>query len=159
MQQFPFISFQIARRSPKGETGHKDNSFREFRRICAAVAGESSYNAKTEVVRGFFKKGSDGSGFKGDLQVWVRLLLPGVVKRIYNVQSKQLVKIFSRITGASEEDMLEVRSYRHIVLSYGRFVICLHFEIYYALVLAHIRMSTYGSVYFRIWRRATWRRR
>ena len=109
MQQFPFISFQIARRSPKGETGHKDNSFREFRRICAAVAGESSYNAKTEVVRGFFKKGSDGSGFKGDLQVWVRLLLPGVVKRIYNVQSKQLVKIFSRITGASEEDMLEVR--------------------------------------------------
>ena len=41
------------------------------------------------------------------LQVWVRLLLPGVVKRIYNVQSKQLVKIFSRITGASEEEMLE----------------------------------------------------
>ena len=40
-------------------------------------------------------------------QVWVRLMLPGVVKRIYNVQSKQLVKIFSRITGASEEDMLE----------------------------------------------------
>ena len=34
-------------------------------------------------------------------------MLPGVVKRIYNVQSKQLVKIFSRITGASEEDMLE----------------------------------------------------
>ena len=49
--------------------GHKDNSFREFRRICAAVAVESSYNAKTEVVRGFFKKGSDGKGFKGDLQV------------------------------------------------------------------------------------------
>ena len=41
------------------------------------------------------------------IQVWVRLMLPGVVKRIYNVQSKQLVKIFSRITGASEEDMLE----------------------------------------------------
>ena len=38
----------------------------------------------------------------------MRLMLPGVVKRIYNVQSKQLVKIFSRITGASEEDMLEV---------------------------------------------------
>ena len=60
---------QVARRAPKGEPGHKDNSFREFRRICAAVAGVSSYNAKTEVVRDFFKKGSDGKGFKGDLQV------------------------------------------------------------------------------------------
>ena len=59
----------MARRSPKGEPGHKDNSFREFLRICAAVAAESSYNAKTEVVGTFFRKGSDGKGFKGDLQV------------------------------------------------------------------------------------------
>lgn len=34
--------------------------------------------------------------YQGDLFLWVKLLLPGVVKRIYNMQNKQLIKIFSR---------------------------------------------------------------
>ena len=33
---------------------------------------------------------------QGDLYLWVKLLLPGAVKRIYNMQNKQLIKIFSR---------------------------------------------------------------
>ena len=33
---------------------------------------------------------------KGDLYLWIRLLIPGVVKRVYNMQNKQMVKIFSR---------------------------------------------------------------
>ena len=36
--------------------------------------------------------------FQGDLYLWVKLLIPGVVKRIYNMQNKQLIKIFSRYT-------------------------------------------------------------
>ena len=32
--------------------------------------------------------------------------IPGVVKRVYNLQSKQLVKIFSRIFEANESKML-----------------------------------------------------
>jgi DNA ligase-3 len=94
-------------RSPKGDLGHKDNSFREFRRVCAMICEEPSYLNKTDIARQFFKKGSDCKVFKGDLYVWVRLLLPGTVKRIYNIQSKQIVKIYSRILGASEDDMLE----------------------------------------------------
>ena len=39
--------------------------------------------------------------------LWVRLLLPGVVKRVYNMQSKQLVKVFSQIFGTREEEMLD----------------------------------------------------
>lgn len=35
--------------------------------------------------------------FKGNLLLWCRLLLPSAVKIIYNLQSKQLVKIFSRV--------------------------------------------------------------
>ena len=84
------------KRPKQGDLGHKDNSFREFRRLCALIADETSYNAKTEVVERFFSKGSDGKRFRGDLYVWTRLLLPGVVKRIYNLQSRQLVKIFAR---------------------------------------------------------------
>ncbi len=66
-----------------------------------------SYNAKSEVVGRFFGRGTDGKEFRGDLYVWVRLLLPGVVKRIYNLQSKQLCKVFARIFGCHEEDLLE----------------------------------------------------
>ena len=72
----------------------------------ANIAETSSYNAKTELVRTFFNKGSDKSKFQGDLYIWVKLLLPGVVKRIYNLQSKQLVKLFSRIFKTKESEML-----------------------------------------------------
>ena len=36
-------------------------------------------------------------GFKGDIYLLLKLLLPGVVKIVYNLNSKQLVKIFSQV--------------------------------------------------------------
>ena len=36
----------------------------------------------------------------------MKLLIPGVVKRVYNLQNKQLVKIFSRIFKSNESKML-----------------------------------------------------
>jgi len=90
-----------------GISGHKDNSFRQFRQVCIDVADEPSYNEKTAIMERFFSKGTDGQAFHGDLYVWVRLLLPGVAGRIYNLQSKQLIKIFARLFSAAEEDMLE----------------------------------------------------
>ena len=86
---------------------HKDNSFREFRRLCATVSEESSYNSKTEIMQKLFSRGSDGIKFKGNIHLWVRLMLPGVIKRVYNLQSKQLIKIYSRIFEADEDAMLE----------------------------------------------------
>ena len=43
----------------------------------------------------FFFYSSDG--FEGDLLLWVKMLLPGVNKRVYNLQSKQLIKLFSQV--------------------------------------------------------------
>ena len=37
-------------------------------------------------------------GFQGDMYLVLKLLLPGVVKIIYNLNSKQLVKIFSSVS-------------------------------------------------------------
>lgn len=76
---------------------NKDNSFREFRRLCANIGDHSSYLSKTEEVHKFLTKGTGGDKFRGDLELWVRLLLPGVIKRVYNLQSKQLVKVFSQV--------------------------------------------------------------
>lgn len=57
---------------------------------------ESSYNEKTAIVREFLKKGKSGKKFEGDTYLWVKFLLPMVNKRIYNLQSKQLCKLFAR---------------------------------------------------------------
>ena len=41
----------------------KDNSFRQFRRLCADIAEESSYLEKTKIISTFLKKGSSGSKY------------------------------------------------------------------------------------------------
>ncbi|KAK2581838.1 hypothetical protein KPH14_002304 [Odynerus spinipes] len=50
---------------------------------------------------------SVSDGFKSDIVLWCKLLLPQAAKRIYNLQSKQLIKLFARILHQDEEDMLE----------------------------------------------------
>ena len=40
---------------------------------------------------------NSSDGFEGDLLLWVKMLLPGVNKRVYNLQSKQLIKLFSQV--------------------------------------------------------------
>jgi len=46
-------------------------------------------------------------GFKGDIVLWCKLLLPGAAKRVYNLQSKQLIKLFARLLLQDEDEMLE----------------------------------------------------
>lgn len=91
---------------PKVDLDHKDNSFREFRRLCAEVTNKDAYTAKTAVINKLFTDGRDGNGFKSDVTLWCRLLLPGAVKRVYNLKSKQLVKLFARILKVDHDDML-----------------------------------------------------
>jgi len=45
----------------------KDNSFREFRRICGKLAEEPSYNAKSKILSDFFEKGSSGGMYMYNL--------------------------------------------------------------------------------------------
>ncbi|KAK7093638.1 hypothetical protein V1264_007347 [Littorina saxatilis] len=85
----------------------KDNSFRQFRRLCADIADENSYTGKTQLVHNYISKGHSGKGFQGDLYLLLKLLLPGVVKTVYNLHSKQLVKLFSQIFGTDLQEMVE----------------------------------------------------
>ncbi|XP_024119769.1 DNA ligase 3 [Oryzias melastigma] len=85
---------------------HKDCLLREFRKLCAVVAENNSYNTKTQIIEKFLKKGTGGDKFHGDLYLTVKLLLPGVVKSVYNLNDKQIVKLFSRIFRSNQEDMV-----------------------------------------------------
>ncbi|OQR78217.1 DNA ligase 3-like, partial [Tropilaelaps mercedesae] len=87
---------------------NKDNSFKEFRKLCAKLYEEPAYTKKTAIVRNLLQKGTSGHGFEGNTYLWVKFLLPMVNKRIYNLQSKQLCKLFARVFGGCIYDsMLE----------------------------------------------------
>ncbi|KAK2503814.1 hypothetical protein MC885_012390 [Smutsia gigantea] len=91
--------------SSKCDPKHKDCLLREFRKLCAMVAENPSYNTKTQIIQDFLQKGSAGDGFHGDVYLTVKLLLPGVIKSVYNLNDKQIVKLFSRVFNCNPDDM------------------------------------------------------
>ncbi|NXT65739.1 DNLI3 ligase, partial [Chaetops frenatus] len=95
-------SLSAARCDPQ----HKDCLLREFRKLCATVAEKPSYNVKTQLIQDFLRKGSAGDGFHGDVYLTIKLLLPGVIKIVYNLNDKQIVKLFSRIFNCNQEEMV-----------------------------------------------------
>lgn len=97
----PKTSLSASKCDPK----HKDCLLREFRKLCAMVAENPSYNTKTQIIHDFLQKGSTGDGFRGDVYLTVKLLLPGVIKSVYNLNDKQIVKLFSRIFNCNPDDM------------------------------------------------------
>lgn len=97
----PKTSLSASKCDPK----HKDCLLREFRKLCAMVAENPSYNTKTQIIHDFLQKGSTGDGFRGDVYLTVKLLLPGVIKSVYNLNDKQIVKLFSRIFNCNPDAM------------------------------------------------------
>ncbi|XP_055923098.1 DNA ligase 3 [Eupeodes corollae] len=87
-------------------SSNKDNFLETFIKVCDKVANVSSYISKSNILQDFFQKGSSGKGFKGDINLWVNMLLPKASQRVYNLQNKQIIKLFSRIFRTNTEDML-----------------------------------------------------
>ncbi|CAG9787145.1 unnamed protein product [Diatraea saccharalis] len=83
-----------------------DNMFKTFFSLCKKISRVDAYTEKTATVNNFFRNGADGNSFNGDIGLWCKLLLPQVSKRVYNLKSKQLVKLFSRIFNIEHDDML-----------------------------------------------------
>ena len=109
---------------------HKDNILWEFRRVCKGIAGLpgmacnkvlSGYIYKSAFLSKWFSQGSRKDEFEGDMLLWVRLLHPGVVKRVYNMRSRQLVKLFSRIFGTDEKEMVDDLSEGDVAETIGKF--------------------------------------
>ncbi|XP_073415038.1 DNA ligase 3 [Dendrobates tinctorius] len=95
-------SLSTAQCDPK----HKDCLLREFRKLCAMVADQASYNTKTQIIHDFLTKGTGGDVFHGDTYLTVKLLLPGVIKNVYNLNDKQIVKLYSRVFNCNQEEMV-----------------------------------------------------
>lgn len=81
-------------------------SFRTYRKLCADMADESGYIAKSRILSEFLKRGLSGAGFRGDLRVLLGLFLPQEVAAVYNLKDKQLVKLFGLLFQADQDAML-----------------------------------------------------
>ena len=99
----PLTPFFLPTPASKGHGA--DNTFRAFRKLCERIAATPSHNDKAAEIRHFITKGTDGTGFTGDLYMTVRLLMLREPKRVYNMKDKAIVKAMSSILGVSEADM------------------------------------------------------
>ncbi|KAL7030049.1 hypothetical protein ACKWTF_006496 [Chironomus riparius] len=85
----------------------KDNLFSEFNKLIDKIANEPSYNSKSAIIQKYLREGSNSKKFEGNLEIWLKLLVPKVDHRVYNLQDKQIVKLFSRIFGLKHDDLLK----------------------------------------------------
>lgn len=86
-------------------SGVVDNRLSTFTRICDEIAEERSYLNKAQILQNFLRKGSNKKEFQGDTLLWVRMLIPGDSQRVYNLQNKQMLKLFSRLFNCDIHEM------------------------------------------------------
>ncbi|VDM69970.1 unnamed protein product, partial [Strongylus vulgaris] len=80
----------------------KYNSFNKFAKLCEVIATMSKYSDKSAAVKMFISR----DDYDGDMLTLVRLLLPGVDQRVYNIKEKQIIKHFATIFDLPPEDLL-----------------------------------------------------
>jgi hypothetical protein len=87
-------------KSGKPKPADESGSFYEFQKVCTELSNESSHKGKTDIIEDYL------SSFKGDVYLFLKLILPKADQRKYNLKEKKLIKIFSGIIGTDQEEML-----------------------------------------------------
>ncbi|XP_077285020.1 DNA ligase 3 [Arctopsyche grandis] len=103
----PSTSNVVTKKADTIDVSHRDSSFQEFQNLCRNVAKDSKHTSKMMMFKQFFTEGSDRTGFKSDISVWIKLLAPSILNRVYNLKDRQLLKIFARLLRVDRDDMME----------------------------------------------------
>ena len=88
------------------DDSNEDNKLSTFTKICDKLTSESGHHNKTAIVKQFITKGTSKNVYKGDLSLFVHMLLPNSSNRVFNLNSISLCKLYSRIFGQDQEEML-----------------------------------------------------
>ncbi|KAG5684185.1 hypothetical protein PVAND_013425 [Polypedilum vanderplanki] len=86
-------------------TTTKDNLLSQFNWLVEKIANEPSYNNKSAIIKKYLNEGSNKKKFEGNQELWLKLLIPKVDQRVYNLQDKQIVKLFSKLFNLNQEDL------------------------------------------------------
>ncbi|AOP31861.1 ATP-dependent DNA ligase [Volepox virus] len=82
-------------------------SFRDFRKLCCSIYHASGYTEKSKIIKDFITD-------RDDTYLIIKLLLPGLDDRIYNMNDKQIIKLYSIIFKQPHKDMLQDLGYGYI---------------------------------------------
>ena len=74
-------------------------SFDEFRKLCIKVSKDTSRNNKTKIIAEWLES------YNGDLVIFLELILPKVMKRVYNLSNKKIWKLFGIIFNVDQKDL------------------------------------------------------
>ncbi|KAE9416801.1 hypothetical protein Angca_004027, partial [Angiostrongylus cantonensis] len=74
-----------------------------FVKLCDVIASLSKYTDKSAAVKMFLSR----DDYDGDMLTIIRLLLPGVDQRVYNIKEKQIINHFATIYALSVDDLLD----------------------------------------------------
>ncbi|CAH1732759.1 unnamed protein product [Aphis gossypii] len=89
----------------------QDYYFKDFRKLCLSLSQENSHLQKTSIFKEFIQnilsKEQSNETRAESMFLWCKMLLPNSEKRIYNLQSKQLIKLFSQLFKQNVNLMLE----------------------------------------------------
>ncbi|VVC27205.1 Nucleic acid-binding, OB-fold,BRCT domain,DNA ligase 3, BRCT domain,DNA ligase, ATP-dependent,DNA [Cinara cedri] len=89
----------------------QEYKFKTFWKLCMNISLENGHLKKMEIIKEFFDKISSKESSNETraqcLFLWCKMLLPNSEKRIYNLQSKQLIKLFSQLFKQNIDLMLE----------------------------------------------------
>lgn len=78
------------------------DKFVDYQKLVKKVEAESSYTEKSRIIRKFLFDGK----FDGEIELWLRFLMPKeTMSRVYNLQDKQIVKLFSLILSVKQSDV------------------------------------------------------
>ena len=69
------------------------------------MASQSGHIVKTNILKEFITKGSDGKKYKGDLSLFFHFLLPNSTNRVYNLNSISFIKLASRLFKSDQDEM------------------------------------------------------
>jgi len=81
----------------------KFENFESFVTLCKLICDETSYLKKTLILSNFFKSDLN---FNGNVYLYMKLLIPKASDRVYNLNTKKLIKLFSRIFEIKYNKML-----------------------------------------------------
>jgi DNA ligase-3 len=87
------------------EDDSEDNLLKTFEKITDRIANESSHLKKTAILKKFFEEGIEGEKYNGNMYLFIKLLLPNTTTRVYNLNSKQILKLFSKIFNTNLDQM------------------------------------------------------
>lgn len=128
---FPYIPKEKLKTHDDEETGKKDKPnkkkpkeksvpplpqtqdyyFKDFRKLCLSLSQENGHLQKTAIFKEFINKILSKEQSKEtraeSMFLWCKMLLPNSEKRIYNLQSKQLIKLYSQLFKQNVNLMLE----------------------------------------------------